>query len=430
MGNILNILVENYFGKNLKDYRIPNGIHRFLPKVNDSKVTMVKSDGPFFSSDITNNFEINMIDLNSKLDDSKKYLYIIELNTPKGLYSSFQSIPKKVINLVNQDRCNVIIDYEHEGQFNYEEYGEWYNQNVEYLEDYVKLNNFYFIISDLSDKSTLNRKLKINIVDSYYFLEQFAIDLKNINYKTELKDFDYNFEIRDISDIDLTKKKKRFISYMRNCVKPHRMSLGCFFEYNNMWDNNNLSFLKANNFLKESHFPDSILDEKYKDSYNSLVKDDIPIQIDTHNFKKDELPHFSTTFAGNWEHYQETFLSVVSETLFDTENIFLSEKIFKPIINLHPFIVMSSNGFLSKLREFGFKTFSPFINEHYDNIVDHKLRLENLFEELLRINKMSDDELLNWWKEILPILEHNQKHLLSFSKNKTTKQKLLEDLYG
>ena len=108
----------------------------------------------------------------------------------------------------------------------------------------------------------------------------------------------------------------------------------------------------------------------------------------------------------------------------------MSDKIFIPIINLLSFIVMSSNGFLSKLREFGFKTFSPFINEHYDNIVDHKLRLENIFEELLRINKMSDDELLNWWKEILPILEHNQKHLLSFSKNKTTKQKLLEDLYG
>src|SRR5210317_873942 len=98
MGNILNILVENYFGKNVRDYRIPNGIHRFLPKVNDSKITMVKSGGPFFSSDITNNFKINMIDLNSKLDDSKKYLYIIDLNTPRGLYSSFQSIPKKVIN--------------------------------------------------------------------------------------------------------------------------------------------------------------------------------------------------------------------------------------------------------------------------------------------------------------------------------------------
>ena len=101
-----------------------------------------------------------MVDLNSKLDVDKKYLYLIELNTPKGLYSSFHSIPKKVIDLVNQDRCYVIFDYEHEGQFDYEEYGEWYNQNVEYLEDYIKLNNFYFIISDLSSKPTLNKNLK------------------------------------------------------------------------------------------------------------------------------------------------------------------------------------------------------------------------------------------------------------------------------
>ena len=110
MGNILNILVENYFGKNVKDYRIPNGIHNYLPKSNNSKITMVKT-GPFFSNDILDNFEVNMVDLNSKLDVDKKYLYLIELNTPKGLYSSFHSIPKKVIDLVNQDRCYVILLY-------------------------------------------------------------------------------------------------------------------------------------------------------------------------------------------------------------------------------------------------------------------------------------------------------------------------------
>ena len=38
MGNILNILVENYFGKDVKDYRIPNGIHNYLPKSNNGKI--------------------------------------------------------------------------------------------------------------------------------------------------------------------------------------------------------------------------------------------------------------------------------------------------------------------------------------------------------------------------------------------------------
>ena len=41
----------------------------------------------------------------------------------------------------------------------------------------------------------------------------------------------------------------------------------------------------------------------------------------------------------------------------------------------------------------------------------------------------SNEELKDWWREILPILEHNQTRLLEFGKHKTKKVKLLEKLY-
>ena len=52
----------------------------------------------------------------------------------------------------------------------------------------------------------------------------------------------------------------------------------------------------------------------------------------------------------DWKHYQETFLSVVSETIYEGKNNFFSEKICKPLVNLHPFIVMSTPYTLRKLQ--------------------------------------------------------------------------------
>ena len=75
MGRILNILVDNYFGETHKDYRIPNGIHKFLPKSNNSQITMVKNGGAFFSNDVLENFKLNFIDLKSTISKDLKYLY-------------------------------------------------------------------------------------------------------------------------------------------------------------------------------------------------------------------------------------------------------------------------------------------------------------------------------------------------------------------
>jgi hypothetical protein len=54
----------------------------------------------------------------------------------------------------------------------------------------------------------------------------------------------------------------------------------------------------------------------------------------------------------------------------------LSEKIFKPISNLQPFLVIGDYLTLAELKKLGFKTFSPFIDESYDNERDSYKRME------------------------------------------------------
>jgi len=74
--------------------------------------------------------------------------------------------------------------------------------------------------------------------------------------------------------------------------------------------------------------------------------------------------------------FQDSYLHIVSETYFDKPVIHFSEKIFKPIWYLQPFVVFSTPHTLKHLREsLGFHTFGEWIDESYDSIEDYEKRM-------------------------------------------------------
>ena len=110
-------------------------------------------------------------------------------------------------------------------------------------------------------------------------------------------------------------------------------------------------------------------------------------------------------------YYQETFFSVVSETTFYENVPFLSEKIFKTIAMGHPFILVGSPNTLQYLKKLGYRTFAPYINEHYDSIEDHGDRAIAIVDEIERICKLNKIEWREWMSKVRPIAEHNYKVL-------------------
>ena len=440
MGRILNLLYKDWY----KDYRLPNGLTRFeIDKMKEILHTEYSNDismllqpdidilvkdglrptckiGPFLSSDLLNEFKPNFV----RFEDIKEdeiYFYVIELLHQNGLYRSLQQIPDEIIDLVNQDRCFVIYDYEHEGQFDYDFFKQWY-QNCIIQEGYshIKYNNFYVLIGDLNYDRQLGDDVEINFVPSLHFVE--LCGAESIDILTGKKQVSSKFKVPNIDEIDMSKKTKHFLSYNRNCQKEHRKSLGAYFEHNKLWKNNHISFLKGS--WTTDTIP-NILPDMYLDACKRLDDMDI-IELDTKHLE--DKFGFGTSFTDRWEFYQETFLSVVSETLFD-ESIFLSEKICKPILSLHPFIVVGSPRIIEKLNELGFKTFEPFICENYDNVNEPEKRLQLVFNELDKFRNRPIEELKEWFESIKPILKHNQEVLLKIGKEKSSKVKFLDKLY-
>jgi len=118
------------------------------------------------------------------------------------------------------------------------------------------------------------------------------------------------------------------------------------------------------------------------------------------------------------EPYLKTYFSVITETIFYEHGHYISEKTFKGIQHLHPFIIVGKPGILKYLQSKGFKTFSEFWDETYDTIQNNSDRMIKVYELIKSLILKSDDEWIELNKKLFPILKHNREHFLCFNEKK------------
>lgn len=126
--------------------------------------------------------------------------------------------------------------------------------------------------------------------------------------------------------------------------------------------------------------------------------------------------------------YLNTYLSVITETLADND-VFPSEKIFKPILMLHPFIVVSSKHYLKMMKELGYQTFSPWFDESYDEVDNLAIRIRIITDEIQRLSELKDQQKCNMLIDMFPVLEHNHKTFITRVNSKELQNKLEIDLW-
>lgn len=114
------------------------------------------------------------------------------------------------------------------------------------------------------------------------------------------------------------------------------------------------------------------------------------------------------------EPYSDIFLELVCETYYSGLTFFPTEKTFRPIFQMTPFIVFGPQGFLSNLQRCGFKTFSKYWDESYDelNNVERIIAIRSILEKLFSLTYI---ELHEMYKDMQFILEHNKNRLMSIT---------------
>lgn len=130
----------------------------------------------------------------------------------------------------------------------------------------------------------------------------------------------------------------------------------------------------------------------------------------------------------------ESNIHVVLETAisYNPVGIVITEKMYKPIILKKSFYIFGPYKASILLREEGFKTFSPFLNEDYLTISENNYlgnypreKINKICDDIERINNLNTSEFLNLISQLDYIAEHNFNHFLNIA---DAKQKELTEL--
>lgn len=113
---------------------------------------------------------------------------------------------------------------------------------------------------------------------------------------------------------------------------------------------------------------------------------------------------------GNFKEAADSLIYVPTETVYTGRRSHLTEKTFKAIALEMPFVLVAPYGSLAYLREYGFETFSPYIDESYDLIEDPVARIEAVTAILLEIQARSAAAKQELWQQLVPRVEHNYDH--------------------
>lgn len=193
----------------------------------------------------------------------------------------------------------------------------------------------------------------------------------------------------------------------------HRVLLLAYLHKNNLLDQFYMSFSKTevdncgtytnhvHKFLHKLQTEITITEEDLKE-----IETCLPLVLDTSDHK---LNLVYDEFESTRQFYEDSFIHIVSETNFFTPIVHITEKSYKPIVYKQPFIMLAAKGTLQAMREQGFKTFSEFWDESYDNEENDTKRFFKVLDLIKEIASWSDERKL----EISPII----KNIVDFNYN-------------
>lgn len=176
-------------------------------------------------------------------------------------------------------------------------------------------------------------------------------------------------------------------------------------------------------------------------SYNNIdmgdVPEDNPIEIDRFSGLRDymtqflnDAPYYCDSLTAqehnsHWtlvpEHYDDAYVNLVIETLYDAEQSngsFLTEKTFKPIRHAQPFVIFGTPHSLKTLKDLGYRTFDHAINNEYDVETHNTLRF---FKTINTVKQINDSDLHRIYTDCRDDLIHNQELFLSSKYNRLNK---------
>ena len=292
------------------------------------------------------------------------------------------------------------------------------------------LKNVNIIFNELAKRCKINFE-QFNIVSGAVNCPRLIDVYKNICLENDWHLFplwtDSYWETHNVPnlepfEIDFNPKTKRILCF-NGIARIHRMASVLEMFKRNIFDKayvsinptpfdlTNANFLEMRRMLGDNvlGYPDIL--EKYKHLF--------PMKLTLDS----DIKNAYIINDSDRKLYKNTVVSLINETMFTSKDpikfnfrdrltqpcTFATEKTWKAFQAFHPFIMLTTPHFLKDIRHLGYRTFSPYIDESYDDIEDDALRFKRVMDEVERIANMTDKQVYDFQQNVKKTLEFNSK---------------------
>lgn len=208
-------------------------------------------------------------------------------------------------------------------------------------------------------------------------------------------------------------RKKTFLCFNRR-YNDHRLMLYLVMVQKGLIDQSYYSMDKTQpeadrSFIENCKYLLSRFSDMGLASEDVLAADKLlPLVLDNPNFSRypmessvDPVKHL----------YDSSLINIITETYFFNKIIHITEKTYKPIAFMQPFILVAAAGSLKHVKDMGFKTFDQFWDETYDLEADDKKRFTMIMTLIELISKWTEEEKTEFTFKVKDIIDYNVAHL-------------------
>ena len=275
-------------------------------------------------------------------------------------------------DLKKYDRLFALIDHRRENHRLWQNNEYW--QETERRIKVLKNRGFSFILAQPWESEE-------NLQDRQYYKE-YLQDTKYCTWTGSISWFWFLMHRKHTNkkyNFNHTDKKYDFL-YLNKQSRTHRRKLFDALYKESLLDHSLISFLDPPYKIK--------LDSSYELPW-----------VDASNY-----PRYGSDQDIYEPQFNDSAFNLVSETNDNNHDVFITEKLWKPVIAQQIFVVHGNFGYLKKLREMGFRTFDSVFDESYDMEQDPDRRIEKIVS-LCRYLRTVDKSKI--YRETESIRQHN-----------------------
>ena len=233
--------------------------------------------------------------------------------------------------------------------------------------------------------------------------------------------------LRDENIINPTRQYDKHFLCLSRADKLHRRFVNYSLHKSGVFNYGHISHQRAEDYYLDNtvNIQDEINLFNHRSDFDSALYKEFALlshHLDGHHVSKfeegsdNDYPGGANMVSYNYSFYEllssKTVFEVVIESTVD-DYLFLTEKIFKPIVYKKPFMIIGNPYTLKYMKCLGFKTFDCVFDESYDEEIVFYDRVNIVMDNLRSICKLPLHDCVQKLKITEEICDYNYNHFLN-----------------